>query len=261
MVIIMADWNPDLYLKFENERTQPVRDLLSRINLKAPRRLLDIGCGPGNSTAEIIRRFPDAQVIGIDYSPAMIERAKAECPNASFIVCDAGGDLSSLGSFDLVFANASLQWLPDHTALLSRLFERVNPNGAIAVQLPMLESIPKAIENAANSPEFSEYLAGFDSGLHYFPISLYYDLLSAKSREYYLWTTSYYHVMNSHADLIEWFRPTALKPFFEQLPQELYSAFTDRILEKLPEQYPQQTDGRVLFPFHRLFFVAYNTYF
>src|SRR5436190_16415375 len=114
----MPDWNPNLYLKFERERTQPVRDLVARIELQNAARILDIGCGPGNSTAVIKNRWPDSVVIGLDQSAAMLERAKKSGLEVQWVQGDADADLSHLGSFDLVVANASLHWLPDHGRLL-----------------------------------------------------------------------------------------------------------------------------------------------
>ena len=105
--MVMLDWNPELYLKFEQERTQPVRDLVARVGLSNPSRILDLGCGPANSTSVIQHRWPHALIMGLDNSMPMIEKAKEAHPDLQFIHADANEDLSSLGRFDLILANAS----------------------------------------------------------------------------------------------------------------------------------------------------------
>ncbi len=113
----MSDWNSTQYLKFKNERTQPAVDLAMRIK-NNPKTIVDIGCGPGNSTSVLRDIFPYADILGIDNSPNMIEKAKAEHPDISFRLCDA---LSLDGKYDLLFSNACLQWIPDHETLIPSL--------------------------------------------------------------------------------------------------------------------------------------------
>src|ERR1051326_235233 len=122
----MPDWNPELYLRFVNERTQPVKDLVAHIDLQGPTRVLDLGCGPGNSTAVLKHRWPDASVLGLDRSAAMIAKAKSSGLDVQWVHADAGASLTHLGPFDLVVANAALQWLPDHGQLLPRLVQLLN---------------------------------------------------------------------------------------------------------------------------------------
>lgn len=256
----MSDWNPELYLKFEKERTQPVNDLISRIEIKYPKRILDIGCGPGNSTAALKKRWPDAEIIGIDLSEAMIEKAKKDYPDIRFEVSDAAGDLSGLGSFDIVFSNAALQWMPSHEKLISRLLEMVRAGGAFAAQIPKYDIMPIAslIDNVALSPDWKQYFADFKTGFEFHPDECYYDFLSSKSSEISLWATKYYHVMCSHENIIEMISSTGIKPYIERLPEEKHSEFLSEVLENLKTTYPSQIDGRVLFPFERFFVIAYR---
>lgn len=255
---IMSDWNPQLYLKFKNERTQPVHDLIARIELE-PKKILDIGCGPGNSTAVLVKRFPNAEITGIDYSGAMIERAKNECPRAKFEVCDAGGDMSQLGTFDLVFANASLQWIPNHERLFKKIFSMLRKGGAIAFQIPQFDLMPsaRAIGAAANSPEFRNFFDDLNLGMHFYSDRFYYDLASLYCNEVYMWSTEYYHVMDSPAAIVEFFKSTALRPYTDKLPKESLRSFFLKVKDELEKYYPMQKNGKILFPFKRLFILGY----
>jgi len=254
----MSDWNPELYLKFQKERTQPVYDLISRMEIENPKRILDIGCGPGNSTIVLKDRWPEAQVIGLDYSEAMIEKSKKDYPDIRFIVGDANRDLSYLGDFDIVFANASLQWLPHHETLIPRLFNMVNPNGIFAAQIPQFDKMPIAhiIEDVAASPKWASHFVDFKTGMTFYSDGSYYDFVFDKSSCISMWATEYYHVMNSHHNIIDMIKSTGMKPYLDKLPKELVSDFLDSVLHGLKAAYPSQNDNRVLFPFKRFFMVA-----
>jgi trans-aconitate 2-methyltransferase len=256
----MADWNPGLYLRFERERTQPVRDLVARLEVRQPSRVLDIGCGPGNSTAVLKDRWPEAAVTGLDNSRAMIEKARRSRADIEWLEADAASDLSHLGFFDVVLANASLQWLPDHQALLPRLFRSIVPGGALAVQIPQFDRMPsaQAIRETTRQAGFASFFTDFDDALHRLQDAAYYDVLSELSRAVDLWVTHYHHVMEDHAAIIEWMKSTALRPYLDQLPSIHQETFLAAVLSRLKDVYPTQRDGRVLFVFKRLFFIAYR---
>lgn len=256
----MADWNPGLYLKFERERTQPVHDLIARLHGQNPNRILDIGCGPGNSTAVLKERWPLASVVGLDNSPAMLEQARHSRQGIDFVQADAAADLSQLGAFDLVLANASLQWIPDHHRLLPRLFRIVSPGGVLAVQIPQFDQMPmaRAISDTSRGAEYASFFAGFDDTLHRLEEGAYYDVLCDEARALDLWVTHYYHVLENHAAIVEWIQSTAMRPYLNQLPGDRQPGFIAEVLERVKRLYPVQCDGRVLFIFKRLFFVAYK---
>jgi len=258
--IVMSVWNPDLYLKFEKERTQPARDLISRIEKDNPKRIIDIGCGPGNSTRELKKRWENAHIIGLDSSQSMIEKAKMDYPELEFIVCDASGDLSSLGLFDIVFSNAAIQWIPDHKELLGKFFSMLNNNGVLAIQVPNTTYMPisVAVHKTAAEERWQTKFKNMNEGLHYKDLGYYYDVLSSLTKEIYLWETHYYHILSNHEAIIEWYSSTGMKPYLEKLSDREKDEFTKSVLSKISKEYTIQNDRNVLFQFRRLFFIAYK---
>jgi len=253
-------WNPDLYLKFEKERTQPVKDLIFRIEIKNPKRIIDIGCGPGNSTIELKKRWPDAYIIGIDSSENMITRAKRDYPQLEWKVCDANNDLSSLGSFDIVFSNAAIQWMPNHKELLKRFFSMLNDDGVLAVQVPNPAYMPinVAVQKTAEEDIWLDYLKDMEEVLEYNELTFYYDVLCSLSENIYLWETHYNHILSGHEAIIEWYSSTGMRPYLEKLTDEDKRRFIQSVLLKIRDSYKVQNDGNVLFQFRRLFFIAYK---
>src|SRR5262245_13124239 len=130
----MPTWNAGQYLRFADERARPCRDLVAAIALEAPRRIIDLGCGPGNSTAVLAARWPEAEIIGLDSSEAMITAARRDAPQRTWIL----GDIAAWtcdAPFDLVFSNAALHWVPDHEVAYPRLLAQAAPGGALAAQV------------------------------------------------------------------------------------------------------------------------------
>src|SRR5215467_1634916 len=133
----MPSWNADQYLKFADERTRPCRDLLAAIDLPSVHQLIDLGCGPGNSTTALADRWPGAEITGLDNASSMIGVAENAQPQHRWMVREiAEWAMNERDQFDLVFSNAALQWVPDHASLYPRLIDRVRPGGALAVQIP-----------------------------------------------------------------------------------------------------------------------------
>lgn len=256
----MPQWDAGVYLKFARERTQPAIDLIQRIELENPRRIIDLGCGPGNSTEALRHRWPQAALVGMDSSPEMIETARQAHPDGVWIT----GDVRSWRAdepFDLVFSNAMLQWLPDHRSLCPHLLEQVAPGGALAVQAPAHydSALHGEILDVSRHPGWNDRMEAARTALTREPPSLYFDILQSRASRIDLWETIYYHIVAGPESVIEWFRGTGLRPFLEVLSSDdERRRFEQMLLERYRKSYPRRPSGQVLFPFRRLFFVAYR---
>ncbi len=256
-----SEWQPDQYLKFEKERTQPTIDLAARIEVESPGRIIDIGCGTGNSTTVLRQKWPGAACVGLDSSRSMLDKAHKLAPDIEWVQRDASDSLSDLGSFDIVFSNAALQWLPDHHLLIPKMFALLNKKGALAVQAPYALPMPtyQEAEKLAVSPKWKAYHVKRTFQFNYRDFDYFYDLLCGLTKELYLWKTNYIHVLKSPEDVVEWTKGTMLRPYLDVLPDEaLKKEFTAEYTEGIRRAYPVQRDGSVLLPFTRIFFLAYN---
>ena len=255
----MSDWNPQQYLKFKKDRTQPAIDLAARLEYGSPAKALDLGCGPGNSTAVLKARFPEANVIGADYSENMVETAKHDHPELEFIRCDISTDLCKLPhDFDIVFSNACLQWVPDHTSLLPQLMGLLKPGGLLAVQIPMnyQEPIHRIIESTVSQSPWTE-LIPYMRLFYTLSQEQYFDVLSEISTDFTLWQTTYLHRMPSHQSIMDWYSSTGLRPYLDAaVTSEARDGFYQEVFRQVREEYPVQQNGEVIFRFPRFFFIA-----
>ena len=254
----MMDWNASLYLTFERDRTRPSIELLARVPLEAPRRVIDLGCGPGNSTELLSQRYPHAEVVGLDSSPAMLAKARERLPQVTFLEDDIVS-WKPEEPFDLVFANAVLQWLPDHRALFPKLMSWLAPGGCLAAQMPdnLDEPAHALMREVAVTGPWRENFTDVEGLRERIPaMESYYSWLSAAGTEVDIWKTTYGHVMDGPGAIVEWLRSTGLRPFLGRLSGTEQGAFLQRYEAALSEAYPRQADGRVLLRFPRLFMVA-----
>lgn len=254
----MSDWNSEQYLKFKKERTQPSVDLVNRIDLENPKRIIDIGCGPGNSTAVLKKRYPDAYILGVDFSQNMIEKAQADYPELDFMIFDASKDFDKLdGQFDIVFSNACIQWITNHRKLLSDMMGILSPNGVMAVQVPFQFNQPmhKIVDKVASMDKWKDFIP-FEKVFNILQEEEYFDLLAEISSDFSMWHTVYFHRMPSQQSIIEWYRSTGLKPYLEVLTEQKKEEFEKDVFELVKQSYPVQKNSEVIFRFPRLFFTA-----
>ena len=253
----MADWDSKQYLKFEKERTRPSVDLIKGIEI-SPKKILDVGCGPGNSTASLAKYFKDAYIIGIDSSSNMIEAAQNNYPEIDFMMCDASNDLNRVGeNYDLVFSNACIQWIPNHDALLKNFMSLLVSGGVMAVQIPINYKEPiHTIINEVSSMKKWNFKNSSPRPFYTCSQSDYYDILSNLSTDFSIWETIYYHQMKEHNDIMEWYKGTGLRPYLDALPEEQVKEFEKEVFDKVVRAYPKHKNGDIIFRFPRLFFTA-----
>ncbi|MDI3382975.1 trans-aconitate 2-methyltransferase [Xenophilus aerolatus] len=256
----MAEWNPALYRRYEDERTRPAAELLARVPLAAAARVVDLGCGPGNSTELLVRRFPGAQVTGTDNSEAMLVSARERLPQARFELSDiATWAPATDGAPDLIYANAALQWVADHEALIPRLFAALAPGGVLAVQMPDNRAEPthRLMRELAAEAPWKEPIGDYTRlRTELLDIGGYYDLLAPLAAEVDVWHTIYQHRMDSAAAIVEWVRATGLRPFIDPLSPELRASYLAEYERRIDAAYPVRTDGKRLLAFPRMFIVA-----
>ena len=253
----MLDWNPEQYEKFIKDRTQPAIDLANRLEVKEAKRILDLGCGTGNSTRILKDRFPDARVIGADNSDEMLSKAKKTHPDIEFIHLDVGGDLGEVkGKFDIVFSNACLQWIPNHEILLPKLMSLLRRGGILAVQVPIQSEHPVHIimNELVTSAKWKDKL--LQRNYNNLSTCEYYDALSGISDDFEMWETIYCHRMPSYESIIEWYKGTGLRPYLEQLSEADAEDFVSDVYRELKNRYKIQRNGEIMFRFPRLFFIA-----
>lgn len=263
-----ADWNAAQYLKFEDERSRPARDLLAQVpalpHTGAAARIIDLGCGPGNSTELLIARYPQAHVVGLDSSPNMLAEARKRLPGVPFVQADladwlpdAASDADTAGPYDLVFANAVFQWLPEHPALLARIFAALAPGAVLAVQMPdnIAEPSHRLMREVAQEGPWGAKLAEA-ARAPLPPVRHYYDLLAPLAARLDLFHIDYNHALSGPEAVVDWVSGTGLRPFLDPLDNAERAQFLARYTERIAQAYPLAQDGKLLLRFPRLFIVA-----
>jgi trans-aconitate 2-methyltransferase len=252
-----SDWDTALYLKFEDERTQPARDLLARVRVKA-RRITDLGCGPGTSTQLLAARYPEAEITGIDNSRQMLAAARTRLPGIVFEKHDIGAWRPSAKP-DLIFANAALQWLPNHHELVPRLMSFLAEDGCLAIQMPDNRQEPShaLMRMVAADGPWADRLVPVAKTRGLIGIySDYYRWLKPLSARVEIWQTTYVHPLPGVGAVVDWFRGSGLRPFLNPLDECEREQFIDRYMRELAASYPAEPDGRLLFLYPRLFVIA-----
>lgn len=253
-------WDAGLYLRHGKERTQAAIDLAARVQLDRPHRIVDLGCGPGNSTAVLRARWPEAEITGIDQSAEMLDEARRTFPSGDWLRSDIA-TWAPAQPYDLVYSNAALQWVRGHATLIPHLLEQVAQGGALAVQLPAHFDSPLHLRmrQIALDERWRDRMGGAINSLVEEPPAYYYDLLAPRCSHLAMWETEYIQVMESAGAILEFIRGTGLRPYLEALGNDADRERYLRLLAgEVAHDYPQRIDGKVLFPFRRLFFIAYR---
>jgi trans-aconitate 2-methyltransferase len=256
-------WNPGQYAKFGDHRLRPALELLARVPLDDPRLVYDLGCGTGEVTALMAERWPEATVIGLDNSPQMLERARSVSGRVAWVEADIA-TWEPESAPDLIYSNATLQWLGDHDDLFPRLAGMLRSGGCLAVQMPLSWPMPShrlMRETLANggpggTPIGPDALRETVGRNWVADAAHYYDLLVGIASNIDIWETEYLQVLSGDDPVLEWVTGTGLRPILNVLGETDRAVFLEGYRARLRAAYPMRTDGHTLYPFRRLFIVA-----
>lgn len=252
-------WSSKQYSQFERERTRPVRDLLSAVAPTDAKFVVDLGCGPGNSTEVLVDRFPEADVLGLDNSADMVDAARKRLPGVRFDLADISAWKAD-APCDVILANAVFQWVPNHAAILPRIASMLAPGGSFALQMPdnLNEPAHRLMREVAAESRWAETLAHAAGARESVPdVAWYYALLRATGAQVDIWRTTYHHILPGGASaVVEWFKGSGLRPYLDPLTNAERTEYLSRYEALIADAYPALPDGTVVLPFPRLFIVA-----
>jgi trans-aconitate 2-methyltransferase len=256
-------WDPALYDRYADERARPFRDLVSRVRVERPRRVVDLGCGPGSLTRALAQRWPGAIVTGVDSSPDMIEAAHEHTlpGRLDFVLADVR-DWHPDAQVDVVVGNAVLQWIPGHVGLIREMADWLSPGGAIAFQVPDNFRKPShvIVRDLRESSRWRSRLGeGANRSLAVERPATYVDVLLEAGLVPDVWRTTYLHQLAGDDAVLEWIKGTALRPVLDALDGD--TAATEKFLVECGDQlrvaYPPGPHG-TLYPFPRIFLVGHR---
>jgi trans-aconitate 2-methyltransferase len=250
-------WDPQQYLKFGGERLRPAHDLLARIAIDAPRQIVDLGCGTGTVTALLRARWPEAQIVGVDNSKSMLERARTALPDVAWEFADLAKGAPATPPALLV-SNAALQWLDDHATLFPRLLSHLRPGGVLAIQMPAQHAAPShQIGYAlAESPRWRDRLRELVRRRPILDPREYYSLLRPRVSSLDMWFIEYVQALTGDNPVAEFTKGSIVGAWLSALSGEDAREFESDYRQQIASAYPPDDDGVTLFPFRRFFLIA-----
>jgi trans-aconitate 2-methyltransferase len=256
-------WDPSQYAIFGDHRLRPALELLGRVSTQAPKVVYDLGCGPGNVTRIIAERWPDAKVIGVDNSPQMLEKAASEPSSVEWIEADVRTWTPETAP-DVIYSNATLQWVDGHETIFPRLVSLLAPGGCLAAQMPLSRNATShklmvdvlREKQADGRPIGGDELIATMSRKWVLDTQEYYDLLVGATAALDIWHTEYLQVLSGEDAVLEWVTATGLRPVLNGLDGADRDEYVKRYRHQLNEAYPRRDDGHTLYPFRRLFMTA-----
>ena len=250
-------WDPKVYLAFGSERTRAAAQLVARIDCENPRTVADLGCGPGNSTALLAARWPEAAIDGVDNSRAMLREAREGAVRARWIEADVSEWVPET-MYDVIYANATLHWVPDHASLLPRLVSRLSPAGVLAFQVPrnFREPSHAIMQELAGDPRWADRLKGIGDWWNVLEPQAYYEILETLCESVDVWETRYVQRLEGEYAVYRWVSGTGLRPYADALKGTEREEFLHEYRARVSRAYPRRASGITLFPFQRLFCVA-----
>ncbi|MGO8757070.1 MAG: methyltransferase domain-containing protein [Terracidiphilus sp.] len=256
----MKPWNPDKCLAYADLHSQAIEDLVAHIEVDKPRSIVDLGCGPGNSTEWIAARWPHAAITGVDMASEMLERGREKHPDWHWVHSGIE-EFHPARAFDIVVSCAALQWLPNHVRLLPQLWELVRTHGALAVQMPSNQKSPlhRAVFRTAQSETWRQFTGRSKAVLNFQPPAEYFSILAPLAGRLEVWETIYHHEMRSLDSLLDWAKETVMRPFLDKIPTAARRrGFVADVKRACAPGYPRTVRGTILYAQKRLFFVAYK---
>jgi trans-aconitate 2-methyltransferase len=253
------NWDPKQYLKYADERFRPAYDLIAQIPLQSPKIIYDLGCGTGHLTLALSNFWPDAQIIGIDSSNEMLEKAKTLNANISWENQSIENWTPQNGKADIIFSNSVLHWLDNHEKVFIKLIDSLNPGGILAIQMPNNFKEPTHTTAFEIIKSNKDWKSRFLSFLNHEPVhdfSFYYKLFSNGTNFINAWESTYFHLLSGTSPVVEWVKGSFLKPLLDQMPSEDKVKFLKIYTDKIAIHYPSQPNNTTILPFKRLFLVV-----
>ncbi len=250
-------WEPGQYLAFKNQRLRPALELLARVPLAEPERIVDLGCGAGNVTRFLRERWPRAELVGVDSSQEMLATAAKDLPEVNWQRADMAA-WEPPEPVNLIYSNAALHWVRNHPALFPRLLESLRGGGMLAVQMPrnFLAPSHRLMHDAAQAGPWRERLAHLTGAPPVLEPGAYYDILAPLCKSLDLWEVEYHQVLTGENPVAEFTKGTWLKSFLDALQGQQRADFEAEYRRRVAAAYPPRAGGETVFPFKRLFFVA-----